>query len=219
MSFLDKPDPSIKHVAFVVHGIRDDGHWTRKIAQRVQERAGLTGYEWRCETSSYGYFAMVPFVMPWIRRQKVEGDEYVSKKARFPNAEFSYVGHSNGTYLIARALNDYPAVRFRNVLFAGSVVRRDYDWAVLLAGKRVCKVLNMVATRDWVVALFPMGLEPPRLFSPLGGAGFAGFRQARPLAKVANLDEVHYVIGSHSAGLGRNAMAAAAAHGHAQRSR
>jgi pimeloyl-ACP methyl ester carboxylesterase len=203
----DKPDPAIKHVAFVVHGIRDDGYWTRKIAQKIQEKASSHGDadhpKWRCETSSYGYFAMLPFILPWIRRQKVEWlmDQYVAVRARFPNAEFSYVGHSNGTYLVARALEDYPAARFRNVLFAGSVVRRDYDWAALLSANRVCKVLNLVATRDWVVALFPMGLEPLRRFFDLGGAGFAGFYQARPVAKVSNLGEVHYVIGSHSAGL------------------
>ena len=122
----DEPDQTIKHVAFVVHGIRDDGYWTRKIAQKIQERASSGGAEpakWRCETSSYGYFAMLPFVMPWVRRQKVEWlmDKYVDVKARFPNSEFSYIGHSNGTYLVARALEDYPAARFRNVLFAGAL--------------------------------------------------------------------------------------------------
>jgi hypothetical protein len=84
--------------------------------------------------------------------------------------------------MVARALDDYPAARFRNVLFAGSVVRRNYDWAALLSTNRVRKVLNLVATRDAVVALFPMGLEPLSLFD-LGGAGFAGFYQARQVAK------------------------------------
>ena len=46
-----------------------------------------------------------------------------------------------------------------------------------------------------------MGLEPFRRFFDLGGAGFAGFDQAHPEAKVPNLSEVRYVIGSHSAGL------------------
>jgi len=203
----DEPDPTVEHVAFVIHGIRDDGYWTRKIAQKIQEKVSSPGdlgnSKWRSVTSSYGYFAMLPFVLPWIRRQKVEWlmDQYVGVRARYPNAKFSYIGHSNGTYLVARALKDYPAACFRNVLFAGSVVRRGYDWAELLSVKRVCKVLNVLATRDWVVALFPMGLEPFRRFFDLGGAGFAGFDQARPEAKVKNLSEVHYVIGGHSAGL------------------
>ncbi len=203
------PEPDVKHVVFVVHGIRDDGYWTRKIAQRIHEKASPPGVDnppkWHCVTSSYGYFAMLPFVLPWIRRQKVEWlmDEYVGARASFPTAEFSYVGHSNGTYLVARALEDYPAAKFRNVLFAGSVVRREYDWDALLNANRVSKVLNIVATKDWVVALFPMGLEPLRKIFDLGGAGFGGFDQAAPgrVPGVPSLREVHYVQGAHSAGL------------------
>ncbi|MGI8569765.1 MAG: hypothetical protein ACR2KT_12195 [Methylocella sp.] len=150
---------------------------------------------------------MLPFVLPWIRRQKVEWlmDAYVGLRARYPEAEFSYVGHSNGTYLVARALEDYPGACFRDVLFAGSVVRRDFNWDRYFTAQRVSKVLNIVATKDWVVALFPMGLEPLRkiLDFDLGGAGFGGFDQAAPrrVPKIPNLDEVRYVEGAHSAGL------------------
>jgi pimeloyl-ACP methyl ester carboxylesterase len=199
-----EPDDSVKHVAFIIHGIRDDGYWTRKVAQRIQEHAAKSkALPWSCITSSYGYFAMLPFVLPWIRRGKVEWlmDAYVGARARFPSATFSYVGHSNGTYLIARALEDYPAVQFRNVLFAGSVVRRDYDWNKLLSTNRIEKLLNVVATRDWVVAVFPMGLEPFRKRFDIGGAGFAGFNQALPAPTPSNLVEVRYVNGGHSAGL------------------
>lgn len=197
----NEPDASVKHVVFVIHGIRDDGYWTRKIAQKIHESAARDGAKaLRCVTSSYGYFAMLPFLLPWVRRLKVEWlmDAYVGARASFPNAEFSYVGHSNGTYLAARALQDYPASRFRNMLFAGSVVRRGYDWNEFLSAKRVSKVLNMVATRDWVVALFPQGLELLRRFFDLGGAGFGGFKQA---GQISDVHEVRYVIGGHSAAL------------------
>jgi hypothetical protein len=53
----------------------------------------------------------------------------------------------------------------------------------------------MVATADWVVAIFPTGLEPLRAFD-LGSAGFRGFRQASP-----DLHEIRYVAGGHSAAL------------------
>jgi pimeloyl-ACP methyl ester carboxylesterase len=156
-------------------------------------------------TSTYGYFAKLPFFLPWIRRRKVEWlmDTYVGVRARYPEAQCSYFGHSNGTYLVARALEDYPAACFRNVLFAGSVVRRSYEWDKFFEAARVSKVLNMVATKDWVVALFPMGLEPLRQIFDLGGAGFGGFDQAIPgrVPEVPNLNEVRYVKGAHSAAL------------------
>lgn len=196
------PDDSVTHVVFVIHGIRDNGYWTRKIAQKIREKTDRAAvHTVRCITSSYGYFAMLPFLLPWTRRQKVEWlmDEYVNARSRFPQAAFSYVGHSNGTYLAARALLDYPALRFRHVFFAGSVVQRHYDWATFLQAKRVESVVNMVATADWVVALVPQGLEPLRRFFDLGGAGFGGFRQ--PGQKIDHLSEVRFVKGTHSAAL------------------
>jgi pimeloyl-ACP methyl ester carboxylesterase len=131
-------------------------------------------------------------------------DQYAEARARYPRADFHYVGHSNGTYLAAQALKDYPAARFKRIVFAGSVVRRDYKWSALTqptksnpkAPPRVEKVLNYVATADWVVALFPKGLEPWRVFN-LGSAGHDGFDEASEQGPVY---EVEYIVGDHGAG-------------------
>jgi hypothetical protein len=155
-----------------------------------------------------------------VRRRKVAWliDRYTEAKARYPNARFSYVGHSNGTYLAARALRDYPAAHFTRIVFAGSVVRYDYDWEKLIRGprRRVESILNYVATNDWVVAIFPNGMQPFRAID-LGSAGHDGFRQLappvqatvqsdRPVVHSTNIDgvdsyEVHYVRGGHGAGV------------------
>jgi hypothetical protein len=34
----EAPDEAVQHVVFIVHGIRDDGYWTRKIAQKIRGR-------------------------------------------------------------------------------------------------------------------------------------------------------------------------------------
>lgn len=209
-----EPDPAVKNVVFVVHGIRDRGFWTQKVARVIKREAARSGpqgtSEFRSVTASYGYFAMAPFLFPWLRRQKVAWlmDQYAETRARYPNAKFHYVGHSNGTYLAARALVDYPAARFERIVFAGSVIRRDYDWhrflqtaevvggaeATVLAEPRVKEIMNYVASGDWVVALFPKGLQPFRIID-LGSAGHDGFA---PHPKIA---EVRYIRGSHGAGV------------------
>ncbi|ALN60965.1 hypothetical protein GLA29479_77 [Lysobacter antibioticus] len=195
------PDESIERVVFVMHGIRDVGYWTHKIARRIKQRAGDRLATWATETSSYGYFPMLPFLFPWYRRQKVEWlmDQYTEALARYPNASFSYVGHSNGTYLLARALELYPCCRFDRVVFAGSVVRRSYDWRRFLDGKRprVRGVLNFVATGDWVVAFFPKFFQFFRL-QDLGSAGHDGFLLSQPEAGVS---QVTYVKGGHGAAI------------------
>lgn len=171
------PNTEIKDVVFVIHGIRDTGYWTKKIAARVKAEAANRGEEYVSRTPSYGYFPILPFLLPWYRRQKVEWlmDQYVEARATYPKANFHYMGHSNGTYLGARALLDYPAISFRRIMFAGSVVRPDYPWRLLVHGGRVDKIYNAVATRDVVVALFPNGLRWLKRIFDLGGAGHRGF--------------------------------------------
>ena len=180
-----EPDAHVTDVVFVVHGIRDKGFWTQKIARTIKRHAG-DHRKIESWTESYGYFAMLPFILRNVRRRKVEWlmDRYTEARARYPNATFHYVGHSNGTFLAAAALQLYPAARFQHIVFAGSVVRRDYDWRALIEpnpaaprdASRVVKVLNYVATKDRVVAMFPKGLQTLGLFN-LGSAGHDGFDQ------------------------------------------
>lgn len=229
-------DETVTDVVFVIHGIRDVGYWTQKIARRVITLARLREQQRddrahpgagrpcpgalcsvKTETSSYGYFAMLPFLLPNVRRKRVEWlmDRYAENKATYPNARFSYVGHSHGTYMLARALETYPCVRFKHVAFAGSVVRTQYDWDTLIRAGRVRGVLNFVASADWVVATFPRTFQMLG-WQDLGSAGHDGFAQAKQEnapADIAKPDstvqdrpgprlrEDHYVKGTHDAAL------------------
>jgi pimeloyl-ACP methyl ester carboxylesterase len=212
---LPKPDNSITDVVFVIHGIRDQGYWTQKIARRIVALArqrnkiidrhintntvGPTPQKQiiKTETSSYGYFAMLPFLLPNIRRKRVEWlmDRYAENKAVYPDASFSYVGHSHGTYMLAKALNTYSCLRFKHIAFAGSVVNVNYDWKTLTGLGRVKRVVNFVASADWVVAIFPRTFQMLRL-QDLGSAGHDGFEQENK-----ELFESEYVKGGHSAAL------------------
>jgi pimeloyl-ACP methyl ester carboxylesterase len=199
-----EPNDAVTDVIFVMHGIRDLGYWTSKIARKVkshpyspkpgetnQNRVVVT------ETSSYGYFPMLSFLLPAKRREKVEWfmDQYTENKAMYPNAEFSFVGHSNGTYLLAKALSEYPGCIFKNVVFAGSVVPTTYTWNKFLSKKQVQNVMNYVATSDWVVAIFPKALELTKLQKDLGSAGHDGFND------IEKSKQIEYVRGAHSAAL------------------
>lgn len=207
---LIQPDLKVTDVVFVIHGIRDTGYWTQKLARRVK----LAGNKAHCinsdgqtqrrkfamETSTYGYFAMLPFVLYSTRRAKVEWlmDQYVENKARYPNATFSFVGHSNGTYLLAKALENYPACKFTHVVLAGSVVSSDYNWKQAITTGRVAKIFNFVATSDWIVAIFPgtfqkfyrVGVSRD---GTIGGGGFDGFTH------VDDVNQLLYVRGGHGA--------------------
>jgi alpha-beta hydrolase superfamily lysophospholipase len=219
---LYKQRRNITDVIFVIHGIRDVGYWTHKIARHVQMLAHQENKETKeekrffaTETSSYGYFPMLSFLSPNKRRAKVEWfmDQYTESLALYPDAKrFSFVGHSNGTYLLAKALKEYPCCKFHHVVFAGSVVRRNFPWLHFIKNGQLHAVLNYVATADWVVAFFPRVLGIFTFFD-LGSAGHKGFRfpnpeksVERPKDKKDNRDndprhQFKYVRGGHSAAL------------------
>jgi len=203
------PEEDVKRVVFVMHGIRDEGHWTQKIAARARRFSLEVGEKIAVETSSYGYFSILEFIFPSARLKKIHWlmDEYVEARRRYPNARFSYIGHSNGTYLLAQALKMYPGVRFERIAFAGSVVSSNYDWRGLMVDRengekrQVEAVLNFVAHGDLVVSLFPRlaDISPivQRLIGPnLGGAGVVPFPQ------VEGVTSNKYVIGGHSSAIG-----------------
>ena len=197
-------DASVSSFVFIIHGIRDTGAWAKKIGAAMrtlfdsQQTQRSVISKMRTDTQTYGYFAIFPFIWPWVRRQKVEWlmDRYATAKALFPKATMNFVGHSNGTYLAASALRDYHTCKFERVVFAGSVVSRSFDWHTLKKQRKVDTIVNYVATGDVVVAVGPKGLQGLlRGFFDLGSASHDGFDQ------VSQVGNVKYVVGSHGAGI------------------
>jgi len=190
-----KIDLTVTDVVFVIHGIRDTGYWTQKLARRVKSAGDKEdGRIFATETSTYGYFPLISFLMPFARREKVEWlmDQYIENSAQYPNADFSFMGHSHGTYLLATALKKYPACQFKNVVFAGSVVHTKFNWQDLIQQKRITRFYNFVASSDWVVALFPKTFQTLHL-QDLGSGGFDGF------TTLGATSQLKYIKGGHGA--------------------
>jgi pimeloyl-ACP methyl ester carboxylesterase len=152
---------------------------------------------------------MIPFLLYADRHENVRWfmDAYTDHLAGMPCLErVDYVGHSNGTYILASALQHYKTLEVNRVYFAGSVVPKHYPWIEL--GARVKEVNNVVASDDWVVALFPrlfeqvaewLGTKPVDGPLDIGSAGFRGFDDgADGSGKVRN---IKYATGSHGAGV------------------
>lgn len=183
-------DETTSDVTLVVHGIRDLGRWASRIEEETRaHEAELTEVKQpaesplqrKIENPRYGYFGMGPFLLTGARQRHVRWlmDEITEAYAKYPSAEFDYFGHSNGTYLLGKALLDYESLRMRRVVFAGSVLAKNYDWSKVARDRgQVQKVINYTGTRDWVVALFPRLFEYFALSSltKVGSAGFNGFR-------------------------------------------
>jgi pimeloyl-ACP methyl ester carboxylesterase len=207
-----KEDETIRRVIYIMHGIRDEGDWTDLIESRVMLMSGEARKELAIPSVRYKRFAMLPFLLYWDRQRNVRRfmDQYTEDVARYPNlAAVDFFGHSNGTYIVASALQTYHSLNVRNVLLAGSVVPSHYNWDRLIEARRVHQVRNIVADGDWVVALFPqlfetisqsaLGQEEPSsgLFD-IGAAGFRGFIRA---SADGGVQDIRFVSGQHGAAI------------------
>ncbi len=200
---------SVEHAVLVVHGIRDNGFWTKRVAREIKTHARRQTMVVRAPSPSYGFFSMWDFVRPSGRKNATYWfmERYADVRSYFPNACVSFVGHSNGTYIAAHAMTLCPAIQFERIVFAGSVVRRDYPWK--LRTEQVKGVLNYVGMADSVVAFLPAVFEALRLrWLDVGGAGAFGFNDADPppavrkcvpedTGKHIELTEVRYASGGH----------------------
>jgi alpha-beta hydrolase superfamily lysophospholipase len=109
-------DVGVTDVIFVMHGIRDYGQWTTRLREAVEgvvasHNAGAAEPDRRkvvVVTSRHGRFPLSGFLMTAARRAKVRwfADLYTQIAARYPKARRHFIGHSNGTYLLAGALRE-----------------------------------------------------------------------------------------------------------------
>ncbi|MCW5559623.1 MAG: hypothetical protein KIT22_17540, partial [Verrucomicrobiae bacterium] len=192
----------VQRVVFVMHGIRDNGEWTREVARCARTFGAARGETVETVTSSYGYFPMGAFLLFGSRQRNVRWfmDQYTEALARYPQAEFSFIGHSNGTYLLGSTLRRYKTPRFDRVVLAGSVLPRAFEWDDFVQQGRVGTIQNYVATGDWVVGWFPALFEfcadLLQQRADLGSAGHNGF-----LANSTHQHAIVYARGGHGAAL------------------
>lgn len=200
----DNEDALVEEVVVVLHGIRDMAAWTSQFESPLQaayqSKHPTGGSKIQVTWPSYGYFGMGPFLL-WADRQKNVRwfmDEFTEMKARYPKLrKIHFIGHSNGTYVLARALQNYKTLKVGNVVFGGCVLRRDFNWDAV--GAQFDRVRNYVGSHDWVVGWFPALFErSPFKFinNDIGSAGFNGFTESK-----GNAFETRFLNGAHSIAL------------------
>lgn len=171
-------DSQITKIIILLHGIRTNAAWTREAAA-VLKRDGVDGSE-RADiivlAPNYGYFSIAKFLWPISRNARVFWfrDEYSEAFVEHPWASFSFVGHSNGTYILANSLSEFNAIRFDRVYFAGSVVPRGFEWSRYFATEQVKYLRNDCAAIDLPVGILCNALHHLGV-KKLGVGGFTGF--------------------------------------------
>ncbi len=128
---------SDKRVVMLLHGIRAGSYrsWVSEMASVISAMPNPPVIR----TPSYGYLSAIGFALPFVRGAQARRflDWYSELHVAHPAELISFAGHSNGTYILGRALLDVPSMRFARIYLAGSVLPRTYPWGVVFRRHQV----------------------------------------------------------------------------------
>jgi hypothetical protein len=178
-------------IVILLHGIRANNEtWADQARRAIENRAPNA----LAPAPTYGYFPLLHFAIPWLRARKIRAlqDQYSDLLARHPQARFSFIGHSNATYMLGQSLKAVPGICFDRVVLAASVLAPHYEWRERFSQRQVREVSNHRASNDMAVAL---GCNLLRSFgmTDVGTSGFGGFYNPHERMK-----EIFYYDGDHS---------------------
>jgi serine/threonine-protein kinase len=157
-----------------IHGIKTRGKWQKEIVPFLEDGG------FRHEPLDFGNFLALQLAREKSRLAQIEWfrDEYTRIVAT--NELPSVIAHSFGTYVVARALELYPEIKFDRIIFCGSIVSDHFDWEA--SREQFSEVLNDCGKRDfwsWVSRL---------IVKDAGPSGVSGFKN---LAAGAVQNRIH----------------------------
>ncbi|WFU79981.1 hypothetical protein QA645_36705 [Bradyrhizobium sp. CIAT3101] len=159
-------------IVLLVHGIRDFALWQNMIRKTLEDNYYLV------EATNYGRVNLLQFLLPFsgARRKAIDSVWRQIKiiRANNPNSPISVIAHSFGTLIISQMMKENFDLRFKRVIFCGSVVPYSYPFEEF-QNRFHPPILNEVGTRD----IWPAIAESVTL--GYGSAGTYGFR--RPLVR------------------------------------
>lgn len=114
------------HVVFLVHGIRTQAEWQQTVAQVLESDPSI-----RVVPTRYEFFDLGRFLLPipWFRNRPVQRlTRLIRDEISKGHSQVSVVAHSFGTWAVCQILDTQPDIRFRRLIFCGSVVPDQFEW-------------------------------------------------------------------------------------------
>lgn len=141
------------------------GVWQKDLVP-ILARNGFIPY-----ALDYGSFSAVKLLCKRARDRKVKWlRETLEGIPEFQlRKRLSIIAHSFGTYLVGQLLETYPMFKFDKVIFAGSIVDRNYNWDTKLTSRQVNWLRNDYGRLD------PWPCVASKMISGAGNSGGVGF--------------------------------------------
>ena len=164
--------------------------WVSEVASEIQTQDAKA----TVVRPYYGHLSALRFVLPSVRRRYLRWfqDQYTERLAQNPIAEFDFIGHSNGTYMLGQSLQTIPGMKFTRVAVAGSVLPAGFfdSTSTVRARQQVVAVRSDAGRFDWPVGILCRTLRRVLLMHDLGTGGYDGFTGSF-------VEEHRYFAGGH----------------------
>ncbi|MCU1696099.1 MAG: hypothetical protein JWR34_2162 [Mycobacterium sp.] len=183
-----------QRIVILLHGIRSSNNgWPKTLEKYIQREWPGTD----AIPATYGRFSAIQFMFPGTRRKFLPRlqDIYAEALATNPKATFHFIGHSNGTYLLGRSLDEVASMKFTRIALVGSVLPDDYEWADRLRNEQFEQLRNDRGASDVPVGFLCGALRGVGM-TDVGTAGLNGFSWPDDRKQ-----EVYYYPGGHSKAL------------------
>jgi len=192
------PSEGKQRIVFVLHGIRAANRdWVHDAEKVIRQQMGN---DTEVVTPGYGYLSALEFAIPVLHQRPIQRFQnlYSDYLATSPGADFYFLGHSNGTYILGQSLKDLEGMRFKHIALAGSVLPRDFPWRQLWKNGQFVALRNDQSNHDVPVGILCNGLRGLGR-RDVGVGGFEGFND-----KDNHIQQYSFHRGGHSAALEEN---------------
>lgn len=141
-----EPDKSVHTHIITIHGIKSSGKPLEDFSKKLQTDLHIghvTNIDYKYLLASLNY-------LPWVRNilQEYVAARLATLTYKYPESRTLIIAHSNGTWMLARAIEKYYSkFRVDNVFLFGSVIETDFDWSKYPD----IKVQNYIGKKDKVL--------------------------------------------------------------------
>jgi hypothetical protein len=139
---------------------------------------------WSYERIAYGFLPAVLFLIPYIRKKRLEWF-YKRWENAFNNYNVvpSIVAHSFGTHLVAGAMRKYPDMKFDRIVFCGSIVVTDFRWREIYERGQFKQLLNQYGGLDFWAGFVQWAV------TDAGPSGKRGFDRSADIEGIVRQEE------------------------------
>lgn len=167
-----------------VHGIRRKNKWYDEFEQ-IEE---IKNENIQVLIFDYGYFSFWEFLSSKRREEIIDNFcKFYSKEITDTNNPPCVIAHSFGTYIVYMAMKRYSGIKFKGIIFCGSILSTESELDAFFSNNQISTILNDHGKREWYLKFTGF------INKNFGEAGRLGFLNISPKYKSQIENRSHFL--------------------------